>query len=80
MQLSRDEILEAYWLMKTIPDFEERVNREMGTGDVSGAAHPYAGQEASVVGVCLHLGDDDRFASTHRGHGHCIAKGCESTA
>ena len=39
--------------------------------------HLYAGEEASGVGVCMHLDDRDRIASTHRGHGHCIAKGCD---
>jgi pyruvate dehydrogenase E1 component alpha subunit len=39
--------------------------------------HLYAGEEASGVGFCLHLNDNDRIASTHRGHGHCIAKGCD---
>ena len=39
--------------------------------------HLYAGEEASAVGVCMHLGDTDTIASTHRGHGHCIAKGCD---
>ena len=57
--------------------FEERTNIEMGTGDVPGAVHLYAGQEASAVGICMHLSDKDRIASTHRGHGHCIAKGCD---
>jgi pyruvate dehydrogenase E1 component alpha subunit len=49
----------------------------MATGDVPGAVHLYAGQEASAVGICVHLSDKDRIASTHRGHGHCIAKGCD---
>ena len=50
---------------------------EMATGDIPGNTHLYAGQEASAVGVCLHLTDDDYISSTHRGHGHCIAKGCD---
>jgi len=74
MQLPRDELLRAYRLMRTIRVFEDRVNEEMKTGDVPGAVHLYAGQEASAVGLCLHLQDQDRIASTHRGHGHCIAK------
>ncbi|MCP4327922.1 MAG: thiamine pyrophosphate-dependent dehydrogenase E1 component subunit alpha [Alphaproteobacteria bacterium] len=77
MQLARDELLAAYRLMKTIRVFEERVNLEMATGDIPGAVHLYAGQEASAVGICLHLDDQDRIASTHRGHGHSIAKGCD---
>ena len=77
MQLSLDELLTAYRTMQTIRMFEDRVNREMATGDVPGAVHLYAGQEASAVGVCMHLTNGDRIASTHRGHGHCIAKGCD---
>ncbi len=42
-----------------------------------GAVHLYAGQEASASGVCFRLSDGDRIASTHRGHGHCIAKGVD---
>ena len=63
--------------MCTIRVFEDRVNQEMASGDIPGAVHLYAGQEASAVGVCMHLDDGDKIASTHRGHGHCIAKGCD---
>ena len=80
MQLSRDALLTAYRQMRTIRTFEDRVNLEMGTGDIPGAVHLYAGQEASAVGVCSHLDYEDRIASTHRGHGHCIAKGCDVKA
>ena len=44
---------------------------------IPGFVHLYAGEEASAVGVCMHLTDRDNIASTHRGHGHCIAKGCD---
>ena len=77
MQLSRDELLSAYQTMKTIRVFEDRVNQEMGSGDIPGAVHLYAGQEASAVGICSLLDSRDQIASTHRGHGHCIAKGCD---
>ena len=77
LQLPRETLLEAYRLMRTIRAFEDRVNLEMTTGDVPGNTHLYAGQEASAVGICLHLSETDRIASTHRGHGHCIAKGCD---
>jgi acetoin:2,6-dichlorophenolindophenol oxidoreductase subunit alpha len=63
--------------MRTIRDFEDRVNQEMGTGDVPGSVHLYAGQEASAVGLCFDLRATDCIASTHRSHGHCIAKGVE---
>ena len=77
MQLSRDRLLEAYRSMRTIRDFEERVHDEFEAGNLPGFVHLYAGEEASAVGVCSHLDDGDRICSTHRGHGHCIAKGCD---
>ena len=77
MQLSKDKLLTAYRTMRTIREFEERLHIEFATGDIPGFVHLYAGEEASGVGVCMHLDDRDRIASTHRGHGHCIAKGCE---
>ena len=80
LQLSRDELVRAYTLMRTIRDFEERVHDEFATGKIPGFVHLYAGEEASGVGVCMHLTDKDRIASTHRGHGHCIAKGCDVEA
>lgn len=80
MQLSNELLPSAYRQMAMIRAFEERVSVEMGTGDIPGAVHLYAGQEASAVGICLHLTHKDRIASTHRGHGHCIAKGCDINA
>jgi len=80
MQLNRDQLLKAYRDMRTIRVFEDRVHDEFAAGNIPGFVHLYAGEEASAVGVCLELGDDDRIASTHRGHGHCIAKGCDVTA
>ena len=77
MQLSKDQLLTAYRTMRTIREFEERLHIEFATGDIPGFVHLYAGEEASGVGVCMHLDDRDRIASTHRGHGHCIAKGCD---
>jgi len=77
MQMSREEMLRAYRTMRMIRVFEDRVSLEMTTGDVPGNTHLYAGQEASAVGICFNLRDTDRIASTHRGHGHSIAKGCD---
>lgn len=77
MQIPRDRMIEAYRLMRTIRVFEDRVSAEMATGDVPGNTHLSAGQEAAAVGVCLHLTNTDHIASTHRGHGHSIAKGCD---
>jgi acetoin:2,6-dichlorophenolindophenol oxidoreductase subunit alpha len=75
LQLSRDDLLRAYRQMKTIRVFEESVHDEFSAGNIPGFVHLYAGEEASGVGVCLHLDERDAIASTHRGHGHCIAKG-----
>lgn len=77
MQQSRTDILRAYRQMRMIRDFEERLHLENRTGEIAGFTHLYAGQEAIAVGVCEHLTDADYIVSTHRGHGHCIAKGCD---
>ena len=77
MQLSREDLLRAYRTMRTIRDFEERIHVEFATGEIPGFVHLYVGEEASAVGVCMHLTASDQIASTHRGHGHCIAKGCD---
>lgn len=77
MQLSRDELLQAYRQMKTIREFEDRLHEEIPKGQIPGFTHLYSGQEAIAVGVCENLNDSDAITSTHRGHGHCIAKGCD---
>jgi acetoin:2,6-dichlorophenolindophenol oxidoreductase subunit alpha len=79
MQLSHEALIKAYRDMVTIRRFEERVQEEFSKGGIPGFVHLYAGQEASAVGVCSHLGPRDYIASTHRGHGHSIAKGCNVT-
>ena len=56
MQLSREEMLNAYRAMATIRRFEERVQEEFSKGGIPGFVHLYAGEEASAVGVCSHLG------------------------
>jgi TPP-dependent pyruvate/acetoin dehydrogenase alpha subunit len=53
------------------------VHAEFATGDIPGFVHLYAGEEASAAGVCSNLDDRDTIASTHRGHGHCIARGVD---
>jgi pyruvate dehydrogenase E1 component alpha subunit len=78
LQLSRADLLEAYKRMRTIREFEDRVHDEFAAGNIPGFVHLYAGEEASGVGVCMHLTDRDSIASTHRGHGHCIAKGVDT--
>jgi len=77
MQLSREALVRAYRQMKVIRAFEERLHDEIMTGEIAGFTHLYAGQEAVAVGVCEHLDSEDKIVSTHRGHGHCIAKGCD---
>ncbi|MGY3171457.1 TPP-dependent pyruvate/acetoin dehydrogenase alpha subunit [Pseudomonas sp. TE12234] len=76
-QLTADQLLRAYQVMRTIRVFEERLHVEFATGEIPGFVHLYAGEEASAAGVMAHLGDDDCIASNHRGHGHCIAKGVD---
>jgi acetoin:2,6-dichlorophenolindophenol oxidoreductase subunit alpha len=80
MQLNRETLIQAFRVMTTIRRFEERVQEEFSKGGIPGFVHLYAGQEASAVGVCSHLGQRDHIASTHRGHGHSIAKGCDVVA
>src|SRR6201988_1386055 len=75
--LARAELLQAYRTMRTIREFEERVHVEFAKGDIPGFVHLYAGEEACATGIMMHLTDIDRIASTHRGHGHCIAKGVD---
>jgi pyruvate dehydrogenase E1 component alpha subunit len=75
MSLDKQQFLQAYRTMRTIRDFEYRVSDEFGKGNIPGFLHLYAGQEAIATGMCMNLDDNDYIVSTHRGHGHCIAKG-----
>ena len=63
--------------MVTIRQFELRAFTEVGQRSLRGALHLSVGQEGVPTGICAHLSDDDYLASTHRGHGHCIAKGVD---
>jgi TPP-dependent pyruvate/acetoin dehydrogenase alpha subunit len=63
--------------MILIREFDELAIRLRTDGRIYGAVHPYVGEEAIAVGVCAHLANADRVTSTHRGHGHCIAKGAD---
>jgi acetoin:2,6-dichlorophenolindophenol oxidoreductase subunit alpha len=74
---SREQLLWMYQRMSLIREFEERLKWLVETGVPVGAVHYYTGQEACAVGVCAALEPTDWIASTHRGHGHCIAKGVE---
>ena len=75
--LSKEELLQAYRTMRTIREFEERLHVDFARGDIPGFVHLYAGEEAAAAGIMMHLSAGDRIASTHRGHGHCIAKGVD---
>ena len=77
ISLSESELLDAYRRMCTIREFEDVIHRNNALGNVPGFIHLSAGQEASAVGICSHLKDTDYISSTHRGHGHAIAKGCD---
>lgn len=76
-----DEQLRAmYERMLLIRRMEERLCADFAEGKLPGAVHLYIGQEAIAVGVCNHLRDEDWITSTHRGHGHFLAKGGEPKA
>jgi pyruvate dehydrogenase E1 component alpha subunit len=79
-QAGKDQLLEWYRTMRTIREFEDRLHTEFATGEIPGFVHLYAGEEAVATGVMAHLNADDYIASTHRGHGHAIAKGCDVKA
>jgi len=63
--------------LQTIRRFEERASDDFRGGDIYGVVHCYIGEEAVAVGVCAALDREDQIISTHRGHGHCIAKGAD---
>src|SRR5713101_10141502 len=71
----RDRWIHSYQQMVRIRLFEEQVNELYTSARMPGLAHLYIGQEAVAVGVCQALRADDYITSTHRGHGHCLAKG-----
>jgi len=77
LSLESAKLLDMYRRMLEIRHFEEKVFELYGQNLVPGTIHLYAGQEAVAVGVCANLRDDDYITSTHRGHGHCIAKGAQ---
>ncbi len=87
MEVSKEDLIGLYRSMVRIRKFEDRVAEiywegktpafDIGAGTIPGEMHLYQGQEAVAVGVCAHLRKDDAVASTHRGHGHLIAKGVD---
>jgi TPP-dependent pyruvate/acetoin dehydrogenase alpha subunit len=77
MILNKEKAMEMYRQMQTIRRFEETVAKLMDQGKLVGEAHVYIGQEASADGICAALRQEDYITSTHRGHGHVIAKGAD---
>src|ERR1044071_105909 len=75
MAIEKERLLHMYQQMVAIRLFEERVNDLYTRALMPGLAHLYIGEEAIAVGVCEALRPDDYITSTHRGHGHCLAKG-----
>ena len=66
-----------YRQMVRIRTFEDNANQLYLSAKMPGLTHMYSGEEAVAVGICEALTDDDKITSTHRGHGHCVAKGAE---
>src|SRR5574341_1781954 len=77
MALDTPQLGQMLRTMILIREFDERAIQLRVAGKIYGAVHPYVGQEAVAVGVCATLTRSDRVTSTHRGHGHCIAKGAD---
>ena len=77
MAVTKAQAKKFYETMCTIRCFEESVKRDFLNGEIPGFTHLYIGEEAIATGICAALKDTDYIASTHRGHGHCIAKGLD---
>ena len=76
-ETNSDRYLGMYRQMARIRAFEDNANQLYLSAKMPGLTHMSSGQEAVAVGVCSALEDDDKITSTHRGHGHCLAKGAE---
>jgi len=72
-----EDYLRMYRQMVRIRTFEDNANQLYLSAKMPGLTHMYSGEEAVAVGICEALTDTDRITSTHRGHGHCVAKGAE---
>ncbi len=77
---NREDYLRMYRQMVRIRTFEDNANQLYLSAKMPGLTHMYSGEEAVAVGICEALTDSDRITSTHRGHGHCVAKGAEFQA
>jgi len=75
MELAKTQLMNLYRTMRLIRRFEERVVELVNRDEIPGVTHEYVGQEAVATGVCAALRPDDVITSTHRGHGHILAKG-----
>ena len=75
MAIEKEKLIDMYRVMVRIRTFENRVYKEFAAGNIPGFVHLYAGEEAIATGACANLRLDDYITSTHRGHGHLIAKG-----
>ena len=75
INITNTQKIDFFKQMYTIRKFEEKVKELLPLGLIRGATHVYIGEEAIAVGACSALNKDDYIVSTHRGHGHCIAKG-----
>jgi len=78
--MNTETALKLYRTMVKIRKFEEKLFYLFSTRPMPGSMHQYNGEEAVAAGVCAHLSEDDYVTSTHRGHGHCIAKGADLNA
>ncbi|MDF2611247.1 MAG: acoA 2 [Lachnospiraceae bacterium] len=75
MKLSKDVMKDMYLRMRRIREFETKAQNLFAEGRIPGFVHLYIGEEAVATGVCENLTDEDFITSTHRGHGHIVAKG-----
>src|SRR5690625_659107 len=77
VDFDKDKLVDLYKQMWLIRWFEEKVDEFFAKGQIHGTTHLCVGQEASSVGSIAVLEERDKITSTHRGHGHCIAKGAD---
>ena len=77
MKTNTEDYLRMYSQMVRIRNFEDQANQLYLSAKMPGLTHMYSGQEAVAVGICEALKVTDKITSTHRGHGHCVAKGAD---
>ncbi|HHV08510.1 MAG TPA: thiamine pyrophosphate-dependent dehydrogenase E1 component subunit alpha [Firmicutes bacterium] len=73
--MEKEKLVDLYRQMLRVREFETKVTELFAQGKIPGFVHLYIGEEATAVGACANLRPDDYITSTHRGHGHCLAKG-----